>query len=109
MGANAIPGPMKLFKRKDSKDANFYVKFMVRGKQYLWSTKTSVEPVAKARAKKYREDIIAEAYHMADLSTSRRIAPTFHKLFLQYRLLPLKANKVSKGRAIGAMKAVLEA
>lgn len=106
---------MEPFKRKFGPDnkpdraASYYVRFMVRGKPYLWCTKTNDRTLAMIRAKTYRDAIVAKQYHLADAMKARNTLPTFADVFDQYKDLPLTVDKATRSKNIAGMKAILAA
>lgn len=99
---------MNLFKRKDTREANYYVRFQCRGKHYLWSTKTNDRDLARKRGQDYREKVKAGAYHLVDAMHTRSSSPTFEALFIEYGKLS-RPNDATKRRNILSMKQVLAA
>lgn len=106
---------MKPFKRKfnadgtEDRNAPYYVKFMVKGKSHLWSTKTNYLPRARERAKAYREAIVAERFHLADSMKSRSTVPTFGEIFKQYLELPLTIAENTRRKNIAGLRMMLKA
>jgi integrase len=97
---------MKPFKRKDDRDAPYYVKFEVKKKQYLWSTKTNDLSLATVRAKNYRAAVVAGAYHLVSAMKARNGLPTFKELLAEYDEQPWPSAN-TRTRNIAAMKMVL--
>lgn len=106
---------MEPFKRKllptgeEDPAANYYVRFMVRGKPYLWCTKTPDKALARRRAREYREAVTAEQFHLVDKMKSRSTCPTFNDLFKQYLELPLSIEKPTMLKNIAGMRFVIRA
>jgi len=105
---------MKLFKRKfdangvEDRAAPYYVRFMVKGRVHLWSTKSNDAEYARKRAKQYRNAIIAEQYHLVDSMKSRSMVLTFEELFKQYEELPISVNRATRKKNIAGMKLLLD-
>ncbi len=108
-------GAMEPFKRKFNADgtedrlANYYVRFMVRSKPYLWCTKTNDISLARKRAKKYWEAVKEENYHLADSMKTRNNLPDFEAIFKQYKELPLTVTKDTRVKNIAGMREILKA
>ena len=101
---------MKLFKRSaNSQHAPFYCRFAVKGKAYLWSTKTDDIKLARMRAKAYREAIISESYGITDKMKARGGSPTFGELLEMYDRLPLRAALDTKACNKASLLLVLAA
>lgn len=79
---------MKLFKRSPDRTAPYYARFQVRGKAYLWSTKTEDMALARKRAKEYHDAIVSESFHLVDGMKSRSGATTFDELMADYATFP---------------------
>lgn len=97
---------MNLFKRKDTRECAYSLKFECRGKQYLWSTRTNDYSLAMKRAKLYRDRVMEGAFHMADAMKARGGAPTMEGLFTEYMKLS-RPNDATKTRNVLSMKQVL--
>jgi hypothetical protein len=97
---------MKPFKRVDDRDAPYYVKFEVKGKQYLWSTKTNDRSLAMIRAKNYRDNVVAGAFHLASAMKARSGLPTFRELFSEYEQQPWP-NEQTRAANIASMRMIL--
>lgn len=100
---------MKLFKRQTKPGAAYYCKFQIKGRQYLWSTKTPDAVVARRRATDYREAILCSEFALADKMKTRADVLTFDKIYEQYEWLPLKPNEVTRRRNVADMGKVLAA
>ena len=79
---------MKLIKRQDGAAAPYYCRFQVRSRQYWWSTKTASLPLAKLRAKEYRDLVVGGAFGLANGMKERCGSATFEELMAEYDLLP---------------------
>lgn len=101
-------GAMKLFKRLDSPEAPWYCHFQVRGRRYLWSTKTADAFLARKRARNYREAAIAENFGLVDGMKARGGAITFQKLIDAYLELPAPEAK-TKAVNVSGLKRLLKA
>lgn len=99
---------MNLYKRQETREAPYYARFQVRGKAYLWSTKTNDLAVAKKRAKEYHGAIVAREYGLASTMRERSSVPTFEELYEEYRKMPAPDMKTKK-RNIAAMVQVARA
>lgn len=100
---------MNLFKRNpENPSAPYYARFQVRGRPYLWSTKTSELFLAKKRAKDYRDAVIAGAYQLADAMKARGIGPTFGELIRHYANHPAPSARTRRDN-IAALRRVLAA
>jgi integrase len=95
---------MKLYKRNDSRDTCYTVKFMVRGKRYQWSTKTNDQFLAQKRAKDYYEKVKAGAYHLVDAMHARGGSPTLGALIAEYRLLSAPAESTRNANVRSLMQ-----
>jgi integrase len=76
---------MKPFKRQQTPDAPYYVRFMVKGQRILWCTKTNDKRTAIARGRQHRDLIIEGRFDLVAKQKSRdvRRAP-LAKLKLAY-------------------------
>lgn len=87
----------------------WYARFKVRGKAYLWNTKTTEKPVAKVRAKNYRDAIVAGAYHLASTMKSGNDCPTFEQLTESYLTLAIPAAPRTRKNNVSSLWRVLAA
>jgi integrase len=94
-----------IFRRYEGGD--WYTRFAVRGKRYLWSTKTDDPKVAKLRAKEYRDKIVAGAYHLVSPMKSHAGGATFAELIESYQTLPIPASAGTRATNIRCLRAML--
>ncbi len=94
-----------IFRRYERGD--WYTRFAVRGKRYLWSTKTDDPKVAKLRAKEYRDKIVAGAYHLVSPMKAHAGGATFAELMESYKTLPIPAGAATRRTNCSALRAVL--
>lgn len=99
---------MNLYKRQETREAPYYARFQVRGRAYLWSTKTNDLVIARKRAKEYHAAIVAKEYGLASTMRERSSTPTFDMLYEEYRKMPSPDAKTKK-RNIAAMQQVARA
>lgn len=97
---------MKLYKRREHRDAPYYCRFQCRNKEYEWSTKTNDLSLAGKRAKEYKNAIVAKQYHVAGAMMSRSGAATFGQLMDDYKTHP-SPGESTKRLNVHRMKAVL--
>lgn len=84
------------FKRSDEPGAFWYVRFKVRGRTYLWSTRTDDRALARARGKQFRDAVIAESYQVLTMMRAGERGPTFTELFKSYDALPSPPERTRK-------------
>jgi integrase len=96
------------FKRSASRGANYYVRFKVRSKTYLWCTKTDELWLARKRGKNYHEHVIAGAFGLVDRMNAYSTVATFDELIDAYLLLPSPALKTRQTNT-NAMRAIMAA
>jgi integrase len=96
------------FKRSTKPGSNYYVRFEVDGRAYLWSTKTDDVGLAKKRGKAYRDAIVAKAYGLIDGMKQGGDAPTIGGLIEAYMALPEPpyATRIGNKRALLAVLGV---
>jgi integrase len=97
---------MKLIKRKDSPSAPYYARFQIRGRAYLWSTKTNEINLARKRAHVYHEAILSEAFHVVSGMKARNGSISFQCLMDDYRTFPEPAD-VSRAQNISALRRIV--
>lgn len=97
---------MKLFKRRDHRDAPYYCRFQCRVREYVWSTKTNDLSLAGKRAKEYRNAVVAKQYHVSGAMMSRSGAATFGQLMEDYKTHP-SPGPATKKLNLHRLKAVL--
>jgi integrase len=101
------------FKRKNAQGSiaqgsPYYVRFEVRKKAYLWSTKTDDLALAKIRGKEYRKQVIAERFDLVDRMHTASSVATFSGLIAAYEALPSPAPSTRKAN-VHALEAIMEA
>lgn len=87
----------------------YYTRFAVRGRRYLWCTKTNDKRIAQMRAKQYRDAIVTEQYGLADGMKTGGGACTFEQLFAAFDALPTQMTQRSRVKAKSSMLRVLAA
>jgi len=87
----------------------YYTRFAVRGRRYLWCTKTNDKRIAQMRAKQYRDAIVTEQYGLADGMKTGGGACTFEQLFAAFDALPTQMTQRSRAKAKSSMLRVLAA
>ena len=98
---------MNLFKRNpDVPSCPWSVRFMVRGKAYLWSTKTPDKGIAAKRAKDYREKVVAEAWHLVDAMKTVSGTPTFGGLIKLYDTMPTPDPR-TKSQNVAGLRSIM--
>lgn len=97
------------FKRSSKPGSPYYVKFMVKGRMYLWSTKTAEMSLARIRGRSHRNDVIAGAFHLVDQRKSRQSVQTYDEVCKKYFELPLRAGKTQRKRSKAALEMILKA
>ena len=100
---------MNLYKRSNKPDAPWYVRFQVKGRPYVWSTKTADKALAAKYAKQYREARVSENYGLASRMLARDPTPTFDGLFKVYYSLLEPENQQTKARNVRAMQIIMRA
>lgn len=94
------------FKRSTAWGAPYYVRFEVRKKGYLWSTKTDNLQLAKVRGKDYRTKVLAQRFDLVDRMNTVSDVATFKELFAAYEALPAPAESTRRGN-INALKTII--
>lgn len=64
--------------------APYYFRFAVKGKRNQWCTKTEDRPLAKKRAKAYRDQVVAGAFNLVDQMKSRQGGATYKEVLAEY-------------------------
>ncbi len=98
---------LRLFARSTKPGAALYVKFQVRGRQYLWSTKTDDPKLARTRALHYRQQVIDGAYHLVQAMQTRSGLPKLAEVFAAYLAMP-HPDDVTKRQNVGAMRQIMK-
>jgi integrase len=83
----------KLFKRKKTRDGNYFIKFEYRGKQYFKGLETNAAPAAIARAKTYLDAIRNEKWQDAERMKARSNFATFSEIEPLYRKFALIGSR----------------
>lgn len=87
----------------------YYTRFAVKGRRYLWCTKTNDKRIATMRAKQYRDAIVSEQYGLADgMKTNSRVC-TIEELFAAFDNLPIPMAPITRSRTKSAFLRVLRA
>jgi integrase len=96
------------FKRSTKPGSNYYVRFEVDGRAYLWSTKTDDVGLARKRGKAYRDAIVAKAYGLIDGMKQGGDAPTIGGLIEAYMALPAppEATRTANKHSLLAVLAI---
>lgn len=85
----------------------YYTRFAVKGKRYLWCTKSDNRRIALMSAKRYRDAIVAKQYGLADGMKSNSACCTFERLLNTWDTLPLVMTKECRARAKASLLRVL--
>lgn len=96
------------FKRSTTPGAPYYVRFEVKKRAYLWSTKTDDLALAKKRGRDYRAKIIAERFDLVDHMRTTSRVPTFAELEKAYHSLPAPKPSTKRGN-VNCLKIFLAA
>lgn len=99
---------MKLIKRKDSPRAPYYARFQVRGRAYLWSTKTEEISLARKRAQVYMDAVKADAFHLISGMKARNGSITFKTLIEDYRTFPSPTAPTRRSNITGMRRLLSE-
>jgi integrase len=87
----------------------YYTRFAVRGKRYLYCTKTDEKRIAQMRAKQYRDAVVAEQYGLVDGMKSGGQCPTAGEVMAAFDALPLPIAPGTRRRAKTAFLRILKA
>lgn len=96
-------------KQRYGPGSNYYARFMVRNRRIVWCTRTPDKQLARARAKEYREKIVAKEYHLVDLMKSANGMPTIKQVTDEYLALPVGGALSSRNANIAALRLVMKA
>lgn len=100
---------MTPYKRNpENPNCPFTVRFACKGRNYVWSTKTTDLALAKKRAKEYRDAVVGEQFNLVSSMKAVSNAPSFEQLFKTYDGLPTP-DPLTRKRNIASMRAILKA
>jgi integrase len=87
----------------------YYTRFAVRGKRYLYCTKTDEKRIAQMRAKQYRDAVVAEQYGLVDGMKTGGQCPTIGEVLAAFEALPIPVAQNTRKRARSAFLRMLKA
>lgn len=93
-----------LIKRAEGAMAPWYFRFECKGKAYCWSTKTDDKPLAKKRAKNYREQVMAGNFKLVDQMKSRQGGVTYKEVLAEYANHVRPSGTARKNNATAMLK-----
>lgn len=98
---------LRLFPRSKKPGAALYVKFQVRGKQYLWSTKTDDPRLARTRALHYRQQVTEGAFHMVRAMQTRSGLPKLGEVITEYLAMPYP-DEITKKQNVSSLRLMMK-